>query len=706
MTRVLLAVGGFVLVLVAAIAAYLTFADLGRFRPEVEAAVSKAVGREFRIAGDFEPKVLPRLSFVATDVTLANADWGAPTPMISIGSASAEIGLWSLLFGPIKIKSLELNDVTVLLEQDASGARNWAGAPATPAAPDANTEWQGLPVIIELASVGNVSAIWRQPGADDFPAALAMLSLRTDERRTIVVEANGQVREVPFAVNGSITKVDANRARVELDGSIAEATVRAGALASLQQVDFDVSLTQLDRLGEAFSIAGLPAGALELAGSLFLGADRYELRDATAKIAGAETTIQAVIPQDSGTPIDLEVAISVPNLAQLDAGLPAVALIGTATAQVSPERIRLDPLTVEIGESDFSGSVEAEIGEVVSLVIKGESKRIDLTPLRSAVEPVASAEPVEPVEPTQDEPATQWVFGEEALPLEQIAAAAVEAEISVGELRSRDMEIRNVTLVLEDDGETLRLKTRFDVTDGGSAEGNAVLSVADGQIDLGIDFDASDLRLNIASGDVEDPAQIPPVGLSASLRSSGASPRALASAANGHVVFTQGTGRIANDAVGMASGDILAQIFSALNPFAKSEEYTNWNCTVVRLDVTDGVGTLEPMLAQADKLLIQGSGEIDLRTEKLDIEFNTKPRTGVGLTADMFVTPFVKISGTLAKPGVGLNASGTVLSGGAAVLTGGVSLLVQGVTDRATGERDQCAKALAEAGGPASARSN
>jgi len=48
MTRVLLAVGGFVLVIVAAIVRYLMFADLGRFRPEVEAAVSNALGREFR----------------------------------------------------------------------------------------------------------------------------------------------------------------------------------------------------------------------------------------------------------------------------------------------------------------------------------------------------------------------------------------------------------------------------------------------------------------------------------------------------------------------------------------------------------------------------------------------------------------------------------------------------------------------------------
>ena len=47
------------------------------------------------------------------------------------------------------------------------------------------------------------------------------------------------------------------------------------------------------------------------------------------------------------------------------------------------------------------------------------------------------------------------------------------------------------------------------------------------------------------------------------------------------------------------------------------------------------------------------------------------------MTADMFVTPFVKVTGTLAQPGLSLNAKGTILAGGAAVLTGGISLLVR-----------------------------
>jgi hypothetical protein len=118
---------------------------------------------------------------------------------------------------------------------------------------------------------------------------------------------------------------------------------------------------------------------------------------------------------------------------------------------------------------------------------------------------------------------------------------------------------------------------------------------------------------------------------------------------------------------------------------------------VLALNVTDGAGKLEPVLLQTEKLQVVGKGEIDLRSEALDIEFNTKPRSGVGITADMLVTPFVKLTGTLAKPSVGLNTKGALLQGGAAVLTGGASLLVGGLADRATAEAGQCERALADA---------
>lgn len=62
-------------------------------------------------------------------------------------------------------------------------------------------------------------------------------------------------------------------------------------------------------------------------------------------------------------------------------------------------------------------------------------------------------------------------------------------------------------------------------------------------------------------------------------------------------------------------------------------------------------GSLGPARAVATG---KGIGS-DLNTEVLNIEFNTKPRKGVGVSADMFVTPFVKVVGTLASSRIGVD---------------------------------------------------
>ena len=66
--------------------------------------------------------------------------------------------------------------------------------------------------------------------------------------------------------------------------------------------------------------------------------------------------------------------------------------------------------------------------------------------------------------------------------------------------------------------------------------------------------------------------------------------------------------------------------------------------------------------------------------------------------AGMFVTPFIKVTGTLTEPGVGLDEKGSLLTGGAAVATGGLSILYKGIFDRVTAEGDRCEKTLTDVG--------
>jgi uncharacterized protein involved in outer membrane biogenesis len=702
--RTLLVIAGLLLTALIGIVLFLTFADLGRFQPRVESAITAALGREFRIAGEFRPKVFPTPSLVAGQITIANADWGTPGPMLSIGRLKVEVGLWSLVAGPIRIKTLEVDDVAVLLEENDAGELNWRMTPKdpkeTPAEPGA-----GLPVIIEQAAITKGRLVRKRPGAKDSSAVLTTLDLHTDDKDFMNVTASGQLGEVPFNVTGTAGTQQALKAgkdvdvhldadldvvKVALDGTLTD-NLR-GARLSLEGSSENVA-----RLLHLLEVPTDVSGALRAKAELIVTADRYELRDASLKLLTVESQIHAIVSKDPKTPAIVEILVSAPNLADLDAKWPRMPLTVTAKASVSAKHVEFEPLEIKLGESDVSGSLSVRLDGPLAIVVRGKSVLVDGRPFGEAAPPPDAGTPAtKGAGAAASKPKTgKWVFGEEPLPLQALGKASLDVELRVDELRWADAQLRNLELALRVGEGNAEVTTSFSTPHGGSAKGRGVLATAGNGVDLSIDFDARDLPINVASGDLDDPAKIPPIGVSVSIRSSGGSLRALASATHGRVWLTQGAGLIKNNAVGLTSGGLLSQLFRALNPFAKKEKYSHWQCTVLALQFKDGVGTLDPMLAQDDKLVIVGGGKVNLKTEKLGIEFNTKPRSGVGISADMFVTPFVKLSGTLANPRVGLNQSGAVIAGGAAVLTGGVSLVAQGVADRATAEGDQCVKALA-----------
>lgn len=97
------------------------------------------------------------------------------------------------------------------------------------------------------------------------------------------------------------------------------------------------------------------------------------------------------------------------------------------------------------------------------------------------------------------------------------------------------------------------------------------------------------------------------------------------------------------------------------------------------------------------KVTVVALGKVDLHTEELTINFNTRPREGVGISAGMFTNPFIELAGTLASPRLGVGAKGAT-AGVAAAATGGATVLAQGFWDRLRGAKDLCSQALTEAG--------
>ena len=165
-------------------------------------------------------------------------------------------------------------------------------------------------------------------------------------------------------------------------------------------------------------------------------------------------------------------------------------------------------------------------------------------------------------------------------------------------------------------------------------------------------------------------------------------------------MLTQGPGRVKSGGVDALGGGIFGQLAGKLNPFSAQDPFTQLDCTVTRVDITDGQATVEPVLVQLEKVTITATGKVDLHTEDLTVDFNTSPREGIGVSPGMFTNPFIKLEGTLASPRIAIGGKG-VASGAVAAATGGVSIIAKGLVDRARGEADLCKESLEQAKNPA-----
>lgn len=677
-----------VIVLVGALV--LSMMDFSRFQPQIEAAVQDATGREFSINGDFSVKVLPSPTILVEDVTLSNAPWGSEPDLLRVGHLSAKIGLWSLLSRPIVIHDLKLADVDILLETNADDEANWdMGGPVEeePEPEDGEGDMES-PIDLRHAEITNVSLVYRAPESEDTSLVLESLTVETDESGRHVFDGEGRLADTPFTLAGSGDDDDA-----ELDATYGDVRFSSSTWYADESFDIDISLGSLDKVGTLFEVEDLPAEDLTLAGNIVLQDSVVKLSDVVLGLADARVTINGEVDGAAGT-ATLSVDAAGDSLGTLSPDLPAIPFSGTTELALAEGSVNLDPFEVRFGDSDLSGRLQVEDGETPTLQLEARSSLIDLSPFESGDEETDADADAD----AASESDSRYVFKDEPLPLEALQGFEAQVDIGVERLKTSTTELRDLAVTGTIADGDLEMESRFAGPHGGGFENQLTLTATGEQADMKITAKARDLKLGMLSGPDIPQELIPASAVDLDITATGPTPRALAASADGKVLFTQGVGRVKNDLIGRLSGDVIAQLFSALNPFAEQEEFTNWECTVFGIDFESGLGEISGFLLQSEKLMVVGGGKIDLNTEKLNIEFNTKPRAGVGVSADMFVTPFVALSGTLASPSVGLNEKGLLLEGGAAVLTGGLSFLYKGLVDRVTAEAGQCEQVLEAVG--------
>jgi hypothetical protein len=342
--------------------------------------------------------------------------------------------------------------------------------------------------------------------------------------------------------------------------------------------------------------------------------------------------------------------------------------------------VRIDNLVARVGESDVSGSLELQKGDVPKLSLELHSDSLRLAPLLE--EGAADYEAA----PKFDD---GRVIPDIKVPFDAMSKLNVSVMIDVGELQRQALHLTDVTLNAGlQDGALFLYDAGFQAGDGWlSARG--ALEPADGAGKATLAAKAEGLTFGYFGLGVSPSTR---TGFDINLAATGTDLRMLAANANG-VVFLDGRNFTVpnNTFLKRLYGDLLNEIVETINPLKKDDPETTISCIVLPVEIINGkLGVNPEALMRTDKLRIVSDATINLKTEKIEMSFRTTPRRGITISAGELLNPFVMVVGTLAAPRLAVDATGTLITGGAAVATGGLSILARATWDRLVRSRTPC----------------
>ena len=431
--------------------------------------------------------------------------------------------------------------------------------------------------------------------------------------------------------------------------------------------------------GEPFEIKGDigPLSAIPAAKNLVVNL-QAEHRGLTfqgeGKIASLETLVGS----------QLNVAIAGPSLSRLTPWLD-VALPDSPPFRFNSHLtgdgsdLRLKGLKLTTGESDISGDLTFPLSTGGRIRGSLESGVLDLHAL------------LDPDDKAKREPGTaNQSLLEHELPTDVLAGLDGALKIKVRRLRLVATELELVELDARLDAGHLKLVAK--------AEGERLTADVDLKPD-GADwhlalrhsssFELGDL---IDRGRHGDDRSRSPVTIDADLEGTGKSLMAIFNSTEGTFTMVMGEGLLSEKiSRHLPLGDVLYSVLRVVDPSSEQKKQTRLECAVIPLHIAKGVATSPHGVAmRTGEMNLLGGGTWSLDSGEIDLEFKTAQRKGLGLSVVGVADRYIRLTGTIWEPTVGVNPKSALVHGTAAWATGGLSVLFDTAFRRLTASSNPC----------------
>jgi hypothetical protein len=539
----------------------------------------------------------------------------------------------------------------------------------------------------------------RLPDLQSLDGLSASFQLEIPSLRKIPFYPKAQnLPDLPGRVTGDVEYLDRHVTLADVSGSVASTKFHFDSLLSFQE-NFTGSHVEFELSGPDYRpliLIGALAPSLARLPVKFSASGRIEKRAGKDRLSGLELILGNMQASVDGTvddffkpsSADLAVSVSTPSLSKFDGlmdwDFPDLPFSLDLSVSGTGSRFTLDPLRANLGPSNLSGKISMDLKE--NPVIEGwiRSDFLDLAWL------AAADNDEDKVAETNGK-----VFPDTPIPYREYGKAKIDLNLSVDRLKLNQTELSEFKLELFMDEDHFQLNSfEFGGPLGQKLSGRLSISGSEAETQLEFEMEGDELRLGIAAAEDQDISTYPLTAISIDLAGKGATWHQLASSLDGRIRVVQGEGLIANAGLELLFSDLLSELFNTLNPFAKKSVYTKLDCSVMNAVIDSGKVLVDPIIFNTEQITILSGGQIDLETEKINLEFETKVRKGIGISASMVINPFIKLGGSLSSPTIELDPAGVAFSGSVAVATVGLSLVGKSLFDRFISNRDPCGEAL------------
>jgi uncharacterized protein involved in outer membrane biogenesis len=262
----------------AAAAAYLGSADLGRHKDRLTPLISNALGRDLRIDGELSLHLGRTVTLRAADVSIANAAWASEPYLVQAAGIEAEIDFWSLVRGPILIESLALQGAVIRLQEADDGRRNWA-RPSTEAAQEDNaTHARGALPRIAVFKARDVRILLSAPDLTGVSEVVVENADYAIDGDVVTANAGGEINGYPLALASTIVPAEntptAGALRIDADVRMGDVILKAGIRLSdadtlaVSSAQLELSGPDIDYVFRVLKLPKITSGPLAIKANL------------------------------------------------------------------------------------------------------------------------------------------------------------------------------------------------------------------------------------------------------------------------------------------------------------------------------------------------------------------------------------------------------------------------------------------------------